>query len=64
MTNDPPAGCYYYDPFCDKRFANLDDYTEHVDSQDHAKTIEIVEKDSGERLRTLEFVGGYWVVQK
>jgi hypothetical protein len=64
VTNDPPAGCYYYDPFCDQQFANLDDYTEHVESHDHAKTIDIIERDSGERLRTLEFVDGYWSVQK
>ena len=64
VTNDPPAGCYYYDRFCDRQFSNLDGYTEHVESQDHPKTIEIIRKDSGDRLRTLEFVGGYWSVQK
>ena len=64
VTNDPPAGCYYDDRFCDRQFSNLDDYTEHVDSQNHPKTIEIIRKDSGARLRTLEFVGGYWSVQK
>jgi hypothetical protein len=64
VTNDPPAGCYYYDRFCDRQFANLDDYTEHVESQNHPKTIEIIRKDSGDSFRTLEFVGGYWSVQK
>ena len=64
VTNNPPAGCYYYDRFCDRQFSNLDDYTGHVESQDHPKTIEIIRKDSGDRLRTLEFVGGYWNVQK
>ena len=47
VTNDPPAGCYYYDRFCDRQFSNLDDYTEHVESQDHPKTIEIIRKRLG-----------------
>ena len=64
VTNEPPSGCYYYDPFCDEQFSNLDDYTEHVMSHNHAKSIEIIERDSGHRLRTLEFVGGYWSVEK
>ena len=64
VTNEPPAGCYYYDRFCDRQFSNLDDYTDHLESQDHPKTIEIVQKDSGDGLRTLEFVDGYWSVKK
>jgi hypothetical protein len=63
VANEPPAGCYYHDRFCDRQFSDLDEYTEHVESQDHPKTIEIVRQDSGARLRTLEFVGGYWRVQ-
>ena len=64
VTNEPPAGCYYYDRFCDRQFSNLDEYTDHLENQDHAKSIEIVQKDSGDELRTLEFVDGYWSVQK
>jgi hypothetical protein len=64
VENEPPAGCYYYDQFCDRQFSNLDDYTAHVDSQNHAKTIAIIRRDSGERLRTLEFVDGYWSVMR
>lgn len=63
VENEPPAGCYYYDPFCEREFLNLDDYTDHIDHEGHAKTIEIIERDSGEPLRTLEFVDGYWSVQ-
>jgi hypothetical protein len=64
VTNEPPANCYYYDRFCDLQFSNLDDYTDHVENQDHPRTIEIVDKDSGDTIRTLEFVGGYWSVKK
>jgi len=64
VENYPPAGCYYYDRFCDRQFSNLDDYTAHLESEGHPQTIEIVLKDSGDRLRTLEFVGGEWRVQR
>src|SRR6266581_3563482 len=56
VTNEPPPGCYYYDSFCDRRFSNLDEYTDHLHSRHHSQTIEIVEKDSGDTIRTLEFV--------
>jgi hypothetical protein len=63
VTNEPPAGCYYYDRSCDREFSNLDDYTDHLDQQDHEKTIEIIQRNSGDAIRTLEFVGGYWSVE-
>ncbi|HEY6193589.1 MAG TPA: hypothetical protein VI504_00980 [Candidatus Eisenbacteria bacterium] len=60
VTNLPPLGCYYYDHFCNQRFATLDDYTEHLQHHHHAGTIAIIDKKSGDRLRTLEFVNGEW----
>ena len=62
VTNDPPPGCYYYDRFCKRKFANLDDYTDHLQGQSHPATIEIMEKD-GTGMLTLEFVGGVWKVR-
>ena len=56
VTNLPPLGCYYYDRYCDQRFATLDDYTEHLEHRHHAGTIAIIDRKSGDRLRTLEFV--------
>jgi hypothetical protein len=64
VTNEPPDGCYYYDSFCGKRFSTLDDYTEHLQGHHHDQAIMIIERDSGDTLRTLEFVDGYWQVQK
>lgn len=64
VTNDPPAGCYYYDRYCDRQFSNLDDYTVHLERQNHAMMIEIIRMDSGDGLRTLEFVDGYWRVMR
>lgn len=63
VENEPPAGTYYRDRFCNRTFSTLDDYTEHLESKHHSQTIDIIERDSGERLRTLEFVDGYWQVQ-
>ena len=64
VTNDPPAGCYYYDRFCDLRFDNLDAYTDHLRHKDHAQTIDIVDKDSGDRVRSLRFDGQVWRVDR
>ena len=60
VTNEPPPGCYYHDRFCDRDFSNLDDYTEHVLDERHSQTIDIIERRTGDRLRTLEFVNGEW----
>ena len=64
VENEPPSGCYYYDPFCGHEWASLDEYTEHLDGQDHELTIEIVERDSGRHVRTLEFSGELWGVKE
>lgn len=45
------------------QLANLDDYTEHLRHKRHPQTIDIIEKRSGERLHTLEFVDGEWQSQ-
>ena len=64
VENLPPAGCYYYDPFCGQEFQDLDSYTDHIDHEGHEYTIEILYRDSGDFVRTLEFAGGFWVVQR
>jgi hypothetical protein len=66
VENEPPAGCYYYDRHCGREFANLDEYTDHIDAEgeDHPNTIQVVRKDSDRTIRTLEFVGGYWSVRE
>ena len=64
VENLPPAGCYYYDTYCRETFANLDEYTEHLDSHHHSQTISILREDSKEQVRVLEFVDGYWQAQQ
>jgi hypothetical protein len=62
VTNEPPAGCYYYDRTCDRRFATLDDYTNHLDKQDHEQTVEIIRSSDGKLVRKLVFSGEEWSV--
>jgi len=67
VENEPPKGTYYYDPYCDLDFKSLDDYTHHldtIDDNDHPKTIDIVSDESGKKIRSLEFVDGYWSVKQ
>ena len=64
VTNEPPAGTYYHDRFCNRNFSTLDDYTDHLESKHHSQTIDIIERDSGQRVRTLEFVNGLWQPQQ
>lgn len=64
VENYPPAGCYYYDPYCQREFANLDDCTEHLDGADHSNLVEVVDETTGEVVRTLEFVDGYWGLRR
>ncbi|MBI5168403.1 MAG: hypothetical protein HZA61_02845 [Candidatus Eisenbacteria bacterium] len=64
VDNYPPAGCYYWDPYCERSFENLDDYTEHLDGADHDEIVEIVDEDTGDYVRTLEMSGGYWSVRR
>jgi hypothetical protein len=63
VTNEPPAGCYYHDGYCNQDFATLDDYTEHLQHKRHSQTIDIIEKRTGDRLHTVEFVDGEWQPQ-
>ncbi len=63
VTNEPPPGCYYHDRFCDREFSTLDDYTEHIQRERHSQTIDILERRTGDRLHTIEFVNGEWQPQ-
>ena len=64
VDNYPPAGCYYWDPYCQRTFESLDEYTEHLDGADHDELVEILDQDTDDYVRTLELVGGYWGVRR
>jgi hypothetical protein len=64
VENEPPAGTYYHDPYCNKNFSTLDEYTDHFQTKNHQKTLDIIDRESGKLVRTLEFVEGYWQVKQ
>jgi hypothetical protein len=39
LTNRPPAGYVYYDPYCHTRFTSLDGYRRHARAHDHALAL-------------------------
>lgn len=63
VENLPPAGSYYYDPYCYREFRDLDTYTAHLDREHHARDLQVIERSSGRVLRTLEFDGDVWGVK-
>ncbi len=63
ITNEAPPGYYYYDPYCDRRFSTLDRYLDHLQDYDHDPIIEVIDKDTGTRARTYEYVKGDWTVR-
>jgi hypothetical protein len=63
ITDAPPAGCYYYDPYCERRFSSLDAYLDHLDSSDHDAIIEVIDRRSGDRIHTYEYSHRDWRVR-
>ena len=63
LANVPPAGTEYYDPYCDRTFPTRDGYQQHLDTVDHDMVIEVVDRDSGQRLRTFEFLQSGWTLR-
>ena|SRR5438105_4287739 len=55
----PPAGCYYYDPYCDERFSCLDDYVDHLSDVDHEPILEVIDGE-GSCVNTYGYAGGRW----
>ncbi len=64
VDNEPPAGCYYWDPYCERDWVTLDEYTEHLDGADHGGTIDVLDESTGRWVRTLVFDDGYWSVRR
>ena len=41
ISNFAPADCFFFDPFCDRRFDSLDLFLSHCDRFDHPRVIEV-----------------------
>ncbi len=61
ISNEPPDGCYYYDPYCRRRFSSLDRYLDHLKDYDHPEKIDVVRKDDDSTRGTWEYSHGRWV---
>lgn len=64
VDNEPPSGCYYWDPYCERDWNTLDEYTEHLDGAEHGETVDILDESTGRWVRTLVFDDGYWSVRR
>lgn len=64
VINDaPPDGCYYYDAFCGQRFSSLDAYLDHLDTHNHDAFLEVIDRQSGDRVHIYEYSNRNWRVR-
>ena len=61
LTNLPPAGYYYWDPYCQSRYGSLDFYLSHFDDVDHRRVVEVIDVDSGRPVYEYRYSRGRWV---
>jgi hypothetical protein len=62
LTNTPPPGCYYYDPYGDVGFDSLDEYWAYMRTHNEPLVLEVIEERTDRVLRTFEYVDGRWVL--
>uniref|UniRef100_A0A832MJ95 Uncharacterized protein n=1 Tax=Eiseniibacteriota bacterium TaxID=2212470 RepID=A0A832MJ95_UNCEI len=57
----PPADHYYYwDPYCERRFASLEMYRGHFGRHHHPRIVRVIEVDSGRCAYTYRWHDGAW----
>jgi hypothetical protein len=61
LANAPPAGHYYLDPYCDRRFSTLDLYVRHLHGYGHPRRVHVIAFGSGYPAYTYRYRGGHWV---
>ncbi len=60
ISNVPPGGYYYYDPYCRERFATLDLYLDHLYGFGHPRIIEAIATQGGSPAYACRYDGGRW----
>jgi len=60
ISNYAPADCFFFDPFCRRRFDSLDLFLSHCDRFDHPRVIEVISFEGGGPLCSLFWDGGGW----
>ncbi len=58
IGNQPPAGSYYFDPYCDLPFASLDLYSDHISAYGHPWRVQVIAARSGYPVSTYGYRGG------
>ncbi len=56
----PIPADYYFDPYCHRSFASLDDYGDHLDRCDHPSWVEVRDGRSGRRIGECYWQDGRW----
>jgi hypothetical protein len=60
LAHAAPAGYFYHDPYCDRRFASLEVYRSHLRRHHHPRIVRVIDIDSGECVRTSRYHDGHW----
>ena len=60
LAHAAPAGYLYHDPYCDESFVSLEIYRSHLHSHHHPRVVRVLERDSGDCVRTYHYSDGDW----
>lgn len=60
ISNFPPTDCFFFDPFCGRRFDSLDLLLSHCDRFDHPRVIEVISFEGGGPLGSYLSDGDGW----
>ncbi|HEY3215932.1 MAG TPA: hypothetical protein VGK93_05525 [Candidatus Eisenbacteria bacterium] len=61
ITNVPPPGYFYYDPYCEARFSTLGIYAAHLHGHRHPRIVQVLSIDTGELAYACRYAEGGWV---
>jgi hypothetical protein len=60
LAHAAPAGYLYHDPYCDEHFVSLEIYRTHLRRHHHPRVVRVLERDSGDCVRTYHYSDGDW----
>ena len=63
ISNFAPADCFFFDPFCRRRFDSLDLFFSHCDGFDHPRVIEVISLYGGGPLCSYFWDGDGWELE-
>ena len=60
LAHAAPDGYLYHDPYCDESFVSLEIYRTHLHRHHHPRVVRVLERDSGDCVRTYHYSNGDW----